>query len=137
MKTFVNIKESKIEDDNLYRAAIARYYLSEAVKKPKKGNLQELAARHSYIAEAARIVKDLIDDETYDYLMKLSHTSFEVAVDNLKDAMDFRSPEFYPDFRVLSSAANSFNKFDGTPWIETLQRVNKERKTKGLFTLCI
>ena len=137
MKEFIRIKNPSVEDDNLYRAAIARYYLAEATKKPKKSNLDELAMRHAYIAEAARIVRDLIDDETYDYMIQLSHMSFEEAIDNLKDAMNYKSPKFFPDFRVLSSAANSFNKFDDTPWIETLQQVNKERATKGLFTLYV
>ncbi|MGN0633775.1 MAG: hypothetical protein ACI4JW_07875, partial [Oscillospiraceae bacterium] len=72
MKQFIKIKNSSIMDDDIYKAAIARYYLAEATKKPKKNNLSELSSRHAYIAEAARIVKDLIDDETYDYMMSLS-----------------------------------------------------------------
>lgn len=138
MKKYVNIKGSSVKDDDLYRAAIARYYLSEAVKKPKKNNLSELVTRFSYIGEAARLVEDLVDDETYAFMQNLNYvSSFEKAIDLLKDAMDYRSPAFYPDFRVLSGAANAFNKFDGTPWIETLQEVNKERENLGLFTFCI
>lgn len=138
MKVYLNIKESKIEDDDLYKAAIARYYLSEATKKPKKNNLWELASRFSYIIEAARLVDGLVDDETIEFMHGLNKvSSIEEAIDILKDAMDYRSPSFIPDFRVLSSAANSFNKFEGIPWVETMQEVNKEREKLGLFTLCI
>ena len=133
MKMYLNLRKSEITDDNVYRAAIARYYLSVACNKPKKRSLAELAARFSYICEAARIVKDLVDDETYRFMINLNSVpSFEDAIDELKDAMDYRSPAFMPDFRVLSSAANSFNKYEGTPWIDTLQVVNKQRKELGL-----
>ncbi len=137
MKVYVNCRKGDIKDDNLYRAAIARYYLSEACKKPKKRNLAELATRYSYIGEAARVVRDIIDDETYIFMTETLNNmgSFEKAIDELKDAMDYRSPSFLPDFRVLSSAANSFQKFSGTPWIETLQEVNSERKSLGLKVL--
>jgi hypothetical protein len=135
MKTYLNLKQSDFTDDNIYRAAIARYYLSVACNKPKKRSLAELASRFSYICEAARIVKDLVDDETYKFMIDLNNVaSFEDAIDELKDAMDYRSPAFIPDFRVLSSAANSFNKYEGTPWIDTLQIVNKQRKELGLET---
>lgn len=138
MKKFVNIKSKDVKDDDLYRAAIARYYLAEACKKPKKSNLTELAHRYSYIPEAARLLKDIVDDETYYFLINLNRVaSLEQAIDILKDAMDYRSPRFFPDFRVLSSAANAFNKYEGTPWIETMQNVNKERDQLGLFTFCI
>ena len=138
MKLFVNVRKGDIKDDNTYKCAVARYYLSEATKKPKKSNLDELAHRWSYIPEAARVVKDLVDDETYYFMMGLNRVaSFETAIDMLKDAMDYRSPAFYPDFRVLSSAANAFNKFDDIPWVETLREVNKEREQLGLFTYCI
>lgn len=138
MKTYLNIKESKIDDDNIYKAAIARYYLAEATKKPKKNNLWELMSRFSYISEAARLVDGIVDDETIEFMRGLNKIpSLETAIDMLKDAMDYRSPAFIPDFRVLSSAANSFNKFEDTPWIETMQEVNKEREKLGLFTLCI
>jgi exonuclease III len=138
MKQYVNCRKPNVEDDNLYRAAVARYYLSEATKKPKKSNLDELAHRWSYIPEAARVVKDLVDDETYYFMMGLNRVaSFETAIDMLKDAMDFRSPMFYPDFRVLSSAANAFNKYEGTPWVDTLRDVNKKREQLGLFTYSI
>lgn len=133
MKTYLNLKKSDFTDDNIYRAAIARYYLSVACNKPKRRSLAELASRFSYICEAARIVKDLVDDRTYKFLVDLNNIpSFEDAIDTLKDAMDYRSPAFIPDFCVLSSAANSFNKYEGTPWLETLQTINKQRKELGL-----
>lgn len=133
MKMYLNLKKSDFTDDNVYRAAIARYYLSVACIKPKKRSLAELAARFSYICEAARIVKDLVDDETYKFMIDLNNiASFEDAIDELKDAMDYRSPSFIPDFRVLSSAANSFNRYEGTPWVETLQVINKQRQSMGL-----
>jgi hypothetical protein len=137
MKVYVNCRKGDIKDNDLYRAAVARYYLAEACKKPKKRNLAELATRYSYIGEAARVAKDIIDDETYVFMTEKlpSVGSFEKAIDELKDAMDYRSPAFIPDFRVLSSAANSFQKYDGTPWIETLQEVNNKRKELGLETL--
>lgn len=135
MKVYINIKSKDFTDDNLYKAAIARYYLSEACKKPKKRNLSELACRFSYIYEAARIVRDIVDDETYKFMIDLNNVpSFEDAIDILKDAMDYRSPSFRKDFCVLSSAANAFNEYEGTPWVETLQSINKQRKSLGLKT---
>ena len=132
----MNIKSRDLTDDNLYRAAVARYYLAEACKKPKKRSLSELASRFSYICEAARVVRDLVDDDTYRFMVELNNIpSFEDAIDVLKDAMDYRSPLFIRDFMVLSSAANAFNEYDGTPWIETLQNVNRQRKSLGLKTL--
>jgi hypothetical protein len=139
MKVYINYKKRDVTDDNLYTAAIARYYLSEACKKPKKRNLAELATRYSYIGEAARIAKDIIDDDTYKFMVEDLNKvgSFEQAIDELKDAMDYRSPQFIPDFRVLSSAANAFNKYDDTPWIETMQELNKERRKLGLMTYAL
>ena len=77
-----------------------------------------------------------MDDDTYRFMVELNNIpSFEDAIDVLKDAMDYRSPLFIRDFMVLSSAANAFNEYDGTPWIETLQNVNRQRKSLGLKTL--
>ncbi len=136
MKVYVNIKGRDFTDDNLYKAAVARYYLSEACKKPKRRSLAELASRFSYICEAARVVRDIVDDDTYKFMIDLNNIpSFEDAIDVLKDAMDYRSPAFIPDFRVLSSAANALNKYEGTPWIDSLQNINKQRKSLGLSTL--
>ena len=133
MKMYLNLRTPDFTDDNVYRAAIARYYLSVACKKPKRRSLAELAARFSYICEAARVVKDLVDDETYKFMIELNNVaSFEDAIDELKDAMDYRSPSFIPDFRVLSSAANAFNHYEGTPWVETLQIINRQRQSVGL-----
>lgn len=133
MKMYLNLKKVDVTDDSVYRAAVARYYLSVACQKPKKRNLAELAARFSYISEAARLVRDIVDDETYKFMVNLNNIgSFEDAIDELKDAMDWRSPAFIYDFKVLSSAANSLNDCANTPWIETLQIVNKQRKSLGL-----